>query len=288
MVNCQLSIKTGAKINVGLRVLSKRKDGYHNIETIFYPARIYDEIIIDIRKGTGNIIKVESDSDRIPKGKDNICYRAAELFLKKFKINGLSIAVNIRKRIPVGAGLGGGSSDGAAVLMIMARHFERKGIKNLAQELGSDVAYFVNYQLGIRNYELAAAYATGRGEKLSPLPKFRIPYPILIVYPGISVSTKWAYSKVERLKGRKVKRLDRIKRFSHGNFHLFQDDFEEVVFKKYPEIKKIKEKIYQEGALFSSMSGSGSAVYGVFRKLKELRTCEKYFREIGYEVFRGN
>jgi 4-diphosphocytidyl-2-C-methyl-D-erythritol kinase len=287
MVNCQLSIRTPAKINVGLRVLSKRRDGYHNIETIFYPVRIYDEIIIDIRKGKRNIITVESDCDRIPKGKDNICYRAADLFLKKFNVEGVSVGMNIKKIIPVGAGLGGGSSDGAAVLMILARHFQRKGIKTLAQELGSDVAYFLNYQLGIRNYQLCAAYATGRGEKLRPMPTFKIPYPILIVYPGINVSTKWAYSRVEKLKSRKVKRLTRIKAFAEKDVHFFENEFEEIVFRKYPEIGKIKEKMLNEAAVFASMSGSGSVVYGVFRKFKEMRRCEKYFKRKGYGVFRG-
>jgi len=286
MVSGQWSIKTPAKINVGLRILSKRKDGYHNIETIFYPVRIYDEIVVNIQKGKRNIITVESDSDRIPKGKDNICYRAADLFLKKFNVKGVSVGMNIKKIIPVGAGLGGGSSDGAAVLMVLARHFQRKGIKTLAQELGSDVAYFLNYQSGIRNYELGAAYAAGRGEKLHSIPTFKIPYPILIVYPGIHVSTKWAYNQFG-FQSSKFKVLNKVKKFSAKNYCLFENDFEEIVFRKYPETGKVKEKMYQNGAKFSSLSGSGSAVYGVFRKFKEMQRCEKYFKRKGYEVFRG-
>ncbi len=153
-------------------------------------------------------------------------------------------------------------------------------LNKLALNLGSDVPFFM---LG------KPAYATSRGEKLTPLPKFKINYKILIVNPGIHVSTKFAYDSLDKAKvksaspehqskGKKpvlsgaegAKKLNKIKTFNLKDAHRFKNDFEEVVFKKYPAIKKIKERMYKEGAALSLMSGSGSSVFGLFKKLKKI------------------
>lgn len=292
------ALKAPAKINIGLRVFLKRKDGYHNIETIFYPVRIFDIVKVEIKKLNGkNKISVVTNSPELKDEKMNICYKAVKLFFKEFRISGYQIKIYIKKNIPIGAGLGGGSSDAAAVLMLLYKYFlsQKSGIasslrssqiKQLAIKLGSDVAYFVNHKLQITNYELQPAYATGKGEILNPLPNFKINNPILIVYPGINVSTKWAYNQF-KVQNSKFKVLSKINAFSFKRINLFKNDFENAVFDKYPEIKAIKERMYEYGALFSSMSGSGSAVYGIFKTLSELTRLIKFFKRKGYEVYKG-
>lgn len=261
------TVKSPAKINMGLYVLNKRSDGYHNIETIFYPIKAHDKVTIMIRPSRENKITVKTNPKLGIDGEKNICYRAVKKFFDEFKIKDkYRIEINIWKKIPIGAGLGGGSSNAAAVLKVMAKHF---GVKNksklnkLALMLGSDVPFFM---LG------KPAYATSRGEKLIPLPKFKINYKILIVNPGIHVSTKWAYgrlnSKKQIVNSKRGKKLNKIETFNLNDADKYKNDFEEVVFKKYPAIRKIKERMYKEGAAFSLMSGSGSSVFGLFKKLK--------------------
>ncbi len=268
------TVKSPAKINMGLYVLNKRSDGYHNIETIFYPIKAHDELKIKLQPSRKNEILVKTTPKLGIDDKNNICYRAVRLFFDEFKIKDkYMVEINIRKRIPIGAGLGGGSSNAAAVIKLLAEYL---GVKNkprlnkLALNLGSDVPFFM---LG------KPAYATSRGEKLTPLPKFKINYKILIVNPGIHVSTKWAYGRLnsknqivnsKKGKGRrqKAKKLNKIKTFSLKDAAKYKNDFEEVVFKKYPEIKRIKDRMYKEGAAFSLMSGSGSSVFGLFEKIK--------------------
>ena len=141
-------------------------------------------------------------------------------------------------------------------------------------ELGSDVPFFL---------QAKPAYALGRGEKLTPLPKFKLPGKLLLVNPGIHISTPWAFKSlgVKRAKG---KLMSREKQFSADNPKLMVNDFERVVFKKYPEIEKIKYDMYSFGASYSLMSGSGSTVYGIFNS-KDIRSAEKYFKLKKYKVF---
>ena len=282
---------TPAKINVGLRILSKRRDGYHNIETIFYPVRIYDRVSLKISKtadahsGPAKIKVTISPNLRI-KNKDNICLKAAELFFERFRIKeSYQVTINIKKGIPVGAGLGGGSSDAACILRILSRHFKveliHKYLLNLiAAEIGSDAPFFL---IG------KPAYAEGRGEQLTHLPDFEINRKILIVNPGKNISTKWAYTELSRrAKGKwNKKKLDKIKTFQITRMGLFINRFEEVVFKKYPAIGKIKEKMFKFGAEFSLMSGSGSSVYGLFKKEADLESARKYFETKKYKTFIG-
>ncbi len=277
------TLKSPAKINIGLRVLSKRKDGYHNLETIFYPVKIYDEIKLDVQKLSTtakiNIIKVISKPNGNIPIKKNICYRAVELFFNEFKIKDkYRVTINLRKNIPIGAGLGGGSSDAASVLKILLKYFKIKGKPNeilpFAQDTGSDVPFFL---LG------KPAYAEGKGEKLTPLPKFSVNGKILLVNPGIHISTSWAFKELG-IKGKKKRIQNKIHKFDTNNEALMINDFERVVFKKYPQIEKIKYDMYKLGASFSLMSGSGSTVYGLFDSAK-IKVAEKYFRAKKYKVF---
>lgn len=282
------NLKSPAKINIGLRVLSKRKDGYHNIETIFYPINLFDEIRISIKRipGKENIIDVKTSSNPPAEragekivNRKNICYKAVKLFFEELEIKEkYEIKIFVKKNIPIGAGLGGGSSNAASVLKCLAKHFSnRMNLKHTALRLGSDVPFFLNPK---------PSYATSRGEKLKELPKFKVKDKILIVNNGIHVSTKWAYNEVKSSK-LKVKSFQNIKTFKLKNIDVFVNDFEKAVFKKYPSLKKIKEKMYELGAKLSSMSGSGSTVYGFF-DAKKIKPAKKYFSGLGYFTFAAN
>lgn len=270
--------KTPAKINFSLRIISRRKDSYHNLETIFFPVRLYDEITVNISPAAKCSISVKANAGSALEGKKNICYRAAEMFLEEFKIpQDYKIAVRIKKNIPHGAGLGGGSSDAAAVLKILARYFKISNsskLKKLALALGSDVPFFL---LG------KPAYATGRGEKLTPLEGFKVKGKILLVNPGIHISTPWAFKELS-LKKSKRAILKGVKKYDPADTRLMINDFERVVFRKYPEIEKLKLDMLALGAEYSLMSGSGSTVYGVFRGTK-IEEAKRYFRRKGYKVF---
>jgi len=269
-------IKSPAKINIGLRILSKRKDGYHNLETIFFPIEVFDNLNVKITPAKDEFkitVKTVFKNKKIKQNlnnENNICYKSAKLFLERFKIKEFcKIHVDITKNIPTGAGLGGGSSNAASVLLVLAKHFLGKSekttammpaINKLALDLGSDVPFFLLNK---------PAYATGRGEKLIPLPKFKINYDILLALPGIKISTSWAFAQLKRQKI-KGKKLNAIKSFKLSDKDKFVNDFEAPVFKKYPAISAIKRKMYNSGAVFASMTGSGSAVYGFYKKILPL------------------
>lgn len=277
--------KSFAKINIGLRVLSRRKDGFHNIETIFYPVKLCDNITLQIEKPDSDkrtVIKILTDKNLRISDKSNICYKAVEQFFEVFKIkNAYKVVIRIKKNIPIGAGLGGGSSNAASVLNILKKHFKLKGRKNgkliakIALGLGSDIPFFLN------SY---ASYAAGRGEKLKALPKFKINYKILIVNPNIHISTPWAYKQL-KVKKRKLPILNSTETFMASNHNAFVNDFEYIVFKKYPVIKSIKEKMYVHKAVFSLMSGSGSTVYGLFKKEADLKSAQKFFIKKKFKTF---
>jgi 4-diphosphocytidyl-2-C-methyl-D-erythritol kinase len=276
-------VKSPAKVNVGLRVLSKRKDGFHNLETIFCPVRMYDNLTVKIKRlsaeNASNAIDVKTDSKEKISGRNNICYKTVEKFFENFKIlDSFRVDVSINKNIPTGAGLGGGSSDAASVLKILLKHFRIKAASNkvlrFAMELGSDVPFFL---------QAKPAYALGRGEKLTALPKFKLPGKLLLVNPGIHISTPWAFKSLG-VKRTKSRIMSRIIEFSADDPKLMVNDFERVVFKKYTEIEKIKYDMYSFGASYSLMSGSGSTVYGIFSN-KDIKAAEKYFRLKKYNVF---
>lgn len=248
-------IKAPAKINIGLYVTGKRQDGYHNIETIFYPINLFDKIEIE----DSDQFQFISSDKSLPQDGSNIIVHSKKL-LEEYSGKQLNYKIYLEKNIPVGAGLGGGSSDAGAVLNELNRiaglNLSEQEIFNLAFKLGSDVPFFLNPQ---------PSFAEGRGEILKPL-KFNIGLPVLIVNPGINISTVWAYSQIKptaiQFDLRKIDAPDnsRLKLFSEQ----IKNDFENVVFEKYPVIKEIKIHHYKLGAIFSLMSGSGSSVFGIY------------------------
>jgi 4-diphosphocytidyl-2-C-methyl-D-erythritol kinase len=242
------------KINLGLSVLSKRADGFHNLETCFYPLPWHDILEVIPAEtfsfnSTGNNIAGETN--------DNLCVKAYRLLKKEFGLDPVNI--HLHKIIPSGAGLGGGSSDAAYTLRLLNEIFslnlDRNTLMDYAAQLGSDCAFFIqdNPMLG-----------TGRGEILKVIPLSLNDKFFVVVKPDIHVSTADAFAHiVPRIATPAIS--DVVLNYPITKWReLLKNDFEESVFKKYGDIKLIKEKLYSQGATYVTMSGSGSAVVGIF------------------------
>lgn len=280
------TLKSFAKINIGLRILRKREDGYHDLETIFYPVNLFDEIKINIEPNTDklNSVSLTSNKSFIPLNKSNLCYKAIENFFKAFEIKDhFKIKIDLIKKIPVGGGLGGGSSNAAAVLKFLIRYFSidifsnKEKINKLALSIGSDVPFFLI---------MKPCYAEGRGEKLYILKEFKVDYNILIVNPNLHISTKWAFENLNFennqssiLKGMKIFNIDEKTKFTN--------DFENLVFKKYIILENIKSELKDRGSVYSSMSGTGATMYGFFDKKdrKNLNICKNSFARKNFFTF---
>ncbi|MCK6611421.1 MAG: 4-(cytidine 5'-diphospho)-2-C-methyl-D-erythritol kinase [Bacteroidia bacterium] len=247
-----------AKINLGLHILNKREDGYHNLETIFYPIPLSDslEMIVNPTSDTIQLsnfgIQVEGDTT------SNLVTKAFKLIQKKYGIPGVNAA--LLKNIPTGAGLGGGSSDGAFALKLLNKLFSldipQQELENLALELGSDCPFFISNQ---------AVFAQGRGEIFSPVQVQLKGFWFVLIKPEIHVSTAQAFSRVSR---RGEINPENLKQLVEAGVHHWKgeltNDFEPSVFAFAPELAEIKEALYSSGAIYASMSGSGSSVYGIF------------------------
>ncbi len=257
-----LLLRTYAKINLGLQVLEKRSDNFHKIETIFHRINLFDEIKFQFADSGVFFSSSSSEIDN----ENNLCVKAVKLFQGKLKFN-FGIKINLEKKIPIGAGLGGGSSDAASILIGLCKFFDielsNSTLNEIAIQLGSDVSYF------LKN---GSAYATNRGENLEYF-ELKIPYWIVVVYPNIHISTLWAYQNIipNNLKRKNLKLL--VQNFSYGKEKI-KNDFEKTIFEKFPEIQKIKNSFYEFGAMFSLMSGSGSSVFGFF---EDELSAKKFF-----------
>jgi 4-diphosphocytidyl-2-C-methyl-D-erythritol kinase len=267
-----------AKINLGLRILEKRPDGYHNIETVFHKIDLFDEILFQ----ESDRIEVVSSSDEAPSDESNICFKAARLLQQHFTIQD-GVRISIIKNIPVGAGLGGGSSDAATVLRHLPRFWNRRvdeqTLEALALHLGSDVPFFLGK---------SSALGTQRGEKLEWF-ELDVPYFILLCKPNIGVSTAWAYQHVKPDSANRHGNLRQVLLEEMQNpvrlAGELGNDFEPLVFEEYPEVSSVKETMLRGGALVASMSGSGSSVYGFFERDDTAAAVSQLFRAKGYRTF---
>ncbi len=256
------------KINLGLIITGKRADGYHNLETLFYPIPLRDalEIIHSTdHKQPSRVIFSQSGFHISGDEKDNLCIKAYHLLLNDFP-QLPSIKIHLHKAIPMGAGLGGGSADAAFTLIALnekfALHLTNDQLLQYALKLGSDCPFFIINKPCI---------ATGRGEALYPIGLTLSGYRIVLVNPGIHINTGWAFSQINSLPANDIsqKSGDRSPA-SIISLPVTQwkerliNEFEKPVFEKHPEIKVIKDALYENGALYASMSGSGSTVYGIF------------------------
>ncbi len=270
---------TPAKINIGLYVTERRQDGYHNIETIFYPINIFDRIMIE----NSDKFSFTSNDKSLPVDSTNLAVHAKNL-LEEYSGERLNVTIHLDKNIPAGAGLGGGSSDAAAVLVTLNEfaelHLSENEIFDLAFRLGSDVPFFLNPR---------PSFACGRGEVLHPL-LLHSELPIVIVNPGIHISTRWAYSKITPASPgfdlRKVESLDlyHLKLYNEKINNVFEDP----VFNAYPLIRELRFLHYKLGAVFALMSGSGSTVYGIYPDYESASYADRIMRERGYLSFLNN
>jgi len=269
----KIELNSPSKINIGLNIIQKRKDGYHDLETIFYPLLLSD--IVSFEKS--NSTKFDTNSSEINDLDSNLVIDTLKLLEKKLKIK-LSVDVYLQKIIPIGAGLGGGSSNAASTLKAINQLYNLnlgyELLSSFALQLGSDVPYFLSP---------IPSYAVSRGELLKKI-KLSFGYPILLVNPGIHISTKWAFDKVIPGKSKSSLKtfLEKSKIDIENMKHYITNDFEEIVFNEYPSVGNIKNKLYEYGAEFALMTGTGSTVFGIFRNLQKARKAEEIFSQSNY------
>lgn len=245
------------KINLGLYITRKRDDGYHELETVFYPVPYHD--VLEVIEAHDNAfaftlsgLPVHGDPS------DNLCVKAYQMLSADHPLP--AVKMHLHKVIPMGAGLGGGSSDGAAALTLLSDLFglpvSPEAMHGYAKRLGSDCAFFLQNK---------PVYATGRGELLEPVDLDLSGLILVVIIPRIHVSTREAYSLITPLQP-EVSLPDIISKPVTGWRELMRNDFEPVIAAKFPVVAKVKALLYQAGALYASMTGSGSAVYGLFEE----------------------
>ncbi|MFZ1305037.1 MAG: 4-(cytidine 5'-diphospho)-2-C-methyl-D-erythritol kinase [Ferruginibacter sp.] len=244
------------KINLGLHILGKREDGFHNLETLFYPVPFKEalELIPSLNSAiefTATGLAVDGNTS------DNLCVKAYHL-LKKDYPEIPAVKIHLHKAIPLGAGLGGGSADAAFMLKLLNEKFKLQlstdQLINYALQLGSDCPFFIINK---------PCYATGRGEVLEETTLDLSAYKIVLINPGIHINTGWAFSNITpALPVKSIKEI--IQQPINSWKSELKNDFETAVFTAHPAIKEIKEALYTQGAIYAAMSGSGSTVFGIF------------------------
>lgn len=242
------------KINLGLHITGKRRDGFHELETVFYPVPLTD--ILEVVSAT--TLQFQSTGLDIPGNPaSNLCLKAYQLLKKDFP-QMPPVQMHLHKIIPMGAGLGGGSADGAFALKLLNERYQLNlttdQLMAYAAKLGSDCPFFIMN---------TACYATGRGEILTPINLDLSGYRFVIVHPGIHINTKWAFEQIKpSLPTKSIKEIIQLP--IEDWKHYLSNDFEAPIQQNYPAIETIKLALYNDGALYASMSGSGSAVFGIY------------------------
>ena len=243
-----------AKINLGLNILSKRDDGFHNLISVFYPLHNYFDIL-EIVPATKFLFTTSGLN--IP-GKTNLCEKAYALMNSKYNIN--PIHIHLHKNIPIGSGLGGGSSDASYVLkginQLFNLNIDNCTLQKISLEIGADCPFFIQNKVKL---------VSGIGDVMNEIDLDISEYEIRVINTGINISTKEAFSEIvcdntnNSLQNLAFLPIEKWK-------YSITNDFEKNIFNKYPKIKESKQKLYDSGAIYSSMTGTGSAVYGVFKK----------------------
>lgn len=246
-----------AKINLGLNVVSKRNDGFHNIETVLCPIGLCDALEIIPATNQNHSLFTHSGMPIPIDGNANLCLRAFELLRKEFDLPAINI--HLHKNIPPGSGLGGGSSNAAFTLFMVNETFslnqDLDTLKQMAATLGSDCPFFIENQPRL---------ATGRGERLEPINNPLKGLHLLLIKTSIHISTSNAYAGINpAIPPKSVAQI--VAQPIETWRHELKNDFETHVFKRFPVLNKIKQDLYNHGAVYASMSGSGSAIYGLFK-----------------------
>jgi len=269
----EIGIDSYSKINLTLNILGKRRDGYHNIETIMQSINLADRIVIrEEREG----VKIKCSHPLVPTDTQSLTYRSAEKILSKYRIK-KGVNIEIDKKIPLASGMAGGSANSASILVginkLFALNLSDKDLKEIGEELGMDVPFCI---------QNGTALAYHRGEKVTPLPPMNPPLWIIVINPGFEIPTKWAYNNLnlESIRGEKSNTIAMLKALKDGGLegiakNLF-NSFEELIITKYREIGEIKDRLIEEGVLGALMSGSGPTVFGIAQnKENALKIYEK-------------
>jgi 4-diphosphocytidyl-2-C-methyl-D-erythritol kinase len=268
-----LHLESPAKVNLRLDILRKREDGYHELRTVLQKISLHDRIHFSLKRKRG--ISITTDHPGLPVGKSNLVYRAVQSFLKGSDYKG-GVFVKIRKRIPLGAGLGGGSSNAATALKAMNQllnaRLSQKELTSMGLEIGADVPFF---------FFEGAAIASGIGEQLKRISLPELWY--ILIYPNFEVSTRWAYQNFLLTKKEFHFSLNRLWKTPQGVSRLLSNDLEKVVSRKYPQIDVMKEMLYGAGALGASMTGSGPTVFGIFSEEGGASEAYKKIKETAEE-----
>ncbi len=276
-----LHLKSPAKVNLRLDILRRREDGYHELRTIFQKISLHDTLYFTLKKRKG--ISISTNHPNLSIGRGNLVYQAAQSILRRSEYKG-GVRVEIKKRIPLGAGLGGGSSNAATTLkalnQMLGLDLPKEKLMGIGVKIGADVPFF---------FLEGSAIASGIGEKLK-----KIELPCLwyvLIYPNFEVSTRWAYQNFVL-----------TKRGFHFKFHRFPqtpekissvlwNDLEGVVSRGYPEIEAMKKVLYSAGALGALMTGSGPTVFGIFSEegdaSKAYKKVRRMVSERGWSVLKA-
>ena len=259
-----------AKINLGLHVLRRRPDGYHDIETVLYRIDWADRITAS----PADALSLTCSDPALPTDEDNLCLQAAHRLAAAFDVTA-GAKLHLEKRVPYGAGLGSGSSDAAATLRLLTRLWDLDAspdtLRRIGRTIGADVPFFL--------LDAPAAYATGRGDTPSPLLDdgafYRLPYPLLIAVPPVEIATPWAYEKTTPMETgrpdlRQVVRSNDPARWRDG----LANDFETPVAAAEPAVDTVRAALQSTDAAYVSLSGSGGAVYGLFRARGAARVAQ--------------
>ncbi len=259
-----LFIESPAKINLRLEILKKREDGYHEIRTLLQKISLHDTLLFSLKKGKGIFLK--ANHPNLPVGKDNLIYKAIQSILKVSGYKG-GVQVQIEKRIPLGAGLGGGSSNAAVTLQAMNQllrmNLSQKDLMEMGLRIGADVPFFLSK---------GAAIGSGIGERLKRIVLPELWY--ILIYPNFEVSTRWAYQNFVLTNHPIRINLHKFKKTPNGISRILFNHLEEVVSRKYPQIQIMKNILFSAGALNALMTGSGPTVFGLYPN--EKRTVRAY------------
>jgi 4-diphosphocytidyl-2-C-methyl-D-erythritol kinase len=274
-----IKILAPAKVNLFLEILGKRADGYHEIRSLMQPIRLFDTLWIE---AGSNGPEIHCPNHPELENESNLALRAIHLLEKELN-RALPFSVRLIKKIPIGGGLGGGSSDSAAVLtginQLLGEPVRPERLQTLAAQIGSDVPFFLSGE---------TALALGRGERIEPWPAFSSWWYVLI-YPGFSISTSWAYNHVKfpLTRGEKSINIERLKAGKDiSRKEGLKNDLEEVVRPFFPIVEKIKKALLEQGAFQALMSGSGSTVFGIWETKKKAQEAYLHLKQQGWrEVF---
>ena len=265
-----LCFESPAKVNLRLEIVRKRKDGYHELRTIFQKISLHDTLRLSLRRESG--IVISADHPNLPTGKENLVYQAAQLLLKRADYKG-GIGIKIDKRIPLGAGLGGGSSNAAATLKAVSQLLEMeissKELMKMGLEIGADVPFFLLE---------GDAIGSGIGERLRKIELPPLWY--VLIYPNFEVSTAWAYQNFVLTKSRIRLKIQKFLTTPEKISQILKNDLEKVVSSKYPHIETMKDILRSSGALGSLMTGSGPTVFGLFSEEGGASEAYKKIKEV--------